>query len=333
MPISRSVNVQNSLNNDASREKLMRKVNFLMCGLLSLYITQTKAEITQANLIRADSSKLDYYLNTSAENTNNLLILIQGSDCNSVFYNKNINQTFSNVLDDKDVLTIEKYGINKQLPWDNNAERIDCPQDYLDHDSPSQRVSDIKQVLESLLERKKYERVVVLGGSEGALIANMLSANSTYITHTVALNGGGKWFLDDVLHNIKQTTPDDSYESVKQGFMGFKQHILSGPISPLNVSGHGNNWWRDMLTTDQTQYLKQIRHPILIIQSAKDVSVSPQLAFQQAQALMSLKNNIEYKVYDELDHGFVTTDGASQSNLVVNDIKAWLSSIKGQMKP
>lgn len=303
----------------------MGKNHFIITVLLSLLIGLVNAASTQRTLIREDNSKLVYYLNYSFENTKNLLILLQGSDCNSVFYNDKINAEFSNILDNKDVLTIEKYGINKDLKWDDDTERTDCPQTYLEHDSPSQRISDIKQILDHVLQAKPYSRVIVLGGSEGALIANILSASTPKITHTIALNGGGRWFIDDVLHNIKQTTPKEAYESEKQSFIGFSQHVLTPPVLALNVSGHGYAWWRDMLSLDQTEFLSKTVNPTLIIQSGKDVNVSPELALKQAQLLMKLNDNITYKSYEGLDHGFIQTDGSSQSGLIVNDIKVWLS--------
>ena len=171
---------------------------------------------------------------------------------------------------------------------------------------------------------KQYKKLVVLGGSEGALVANMLSAQFEKVTHTIAINGGGRWFLDDVIYNIEQTTTDENYESQKQGFLGFTQHLLNTPKFDLTMSGHGYRWWREMLEIDQTEAIRQIDNPIFIIQTEDDLNVSPKLALQQAQFLMATKDNILYKAYPNLDHGFKRASGVSEAHSVVVDIQAWL---------
>ena len=303
----------------------MKKTFALMCFLSGFNAASIQAETLQYELSREDRSKLTYYLTKSTNPSENLLVLIQGSDCNSIFYNKNINETFSRVLNNKDVLTVEKYGINKELKWSDESERSDCPQSYLNHDSPKQRVEDIKQILKQLLNEKNYDKLVVLGGSEGALVANMVAAIVPEIDQTVVINGGGRWFVDDVLHNIELTTPPEAFVSAKEGFLGFKQHILASGGSKAIVSNHGYSWWRDMFELDQSVYIEKIQGPLLIIQSGQDKNVSPKLAYDQAKSFMKTKKNLEYKVYPNLDHGFKSLDGEIKSDEVVRDIKRWLS--------
>ncbi|WP_438464555.1 alpha/beta hydrolase family protein [Marinomonas sp. PE14-40] len=307
----------------------MQKRLIFLCLIKSLFLSQLtfagKLESTSYTLDRDDESSIIFYLKKQPSSAENLLLLIQGSDCNSVYHNNIINEVFSASLNDKDVLTIEKYGIDKNLSWNTSSERNDCPQDYINNDSPSQRVKDIKQVLKHVMASKQYKKLVVLGGSEGALVANMLSAQFEKVTHTIAINGGGRWFLDDVIYNIEQTTTDENYESQKQGFLGFTQHLLNTPKFDLTMSGHGYRWWREMLEIDQTEAIRQIDNPIFIIQTEDDLNVSPKLALQQAQFLMATKSNILYKAYPNLDHGFKRASGVSEAHSVVVDIQAWLN--------
>ena len=80
-----------------------------------------------------------------------------------------------------------------------------------------------------------------------------------------------------------------------------------------------------MFELDQSEYIDKIQGPLLIIQSGQDESVSPQLAFDQAQSFKKTKKNLEYKVYPNLDHAFKSLDGETKSDKVVRDIKRWLS--------
>lgn len=304
------------------RLKILLLIKVLLIGQFAL---AAQFENTAYTLNRDDQSEITFYLKKQPKSAENLLLLIQGSDCNSVYHNHTINNAFSASLKDKDILTIEKYGIDKSLKWRVDNEREDCPQDYIDQDSPSQRVKDIKHVLEHVMAAKQYKTLIVLGGCEGALVANILSAQFKKVTHTIAINGGGRWFLDDVLYNIEQTTEGGSYETQKQGFIGFTQHLLNSPKFDLTMSGHGYRWWREMLEIDQTEAIRQIDNPILIIQTEDDQNVSPKLALQQAQILMATKDNILYKAYPNLDHGFKRASGVSEAHRVVADIQAWLN--------
>ncbi|WP_423841854.1 alpha/beta hydrolase family protein [Aeromonas dhakensis] len=69
---------------------------------------------------------------------------------------------------------------------------------------------------------------------------------------------------------------------------------------------------------------------MLIIQGGMDTSVSPQKTDELMQRLKVLgKSNIEYRRYEELDHGFKDSDGKSQRKEVVKDINIWLRSKLG----
>ncbi|MBO1916652.1 hypothetical protein J4727_18840 [Providencia rettgeri] len=47
---------------------------------------------------------------------------------------------------------------------------------------------------------------MLLGGSEGALVTNLIVAEN-FITASVALNVGGQYFINDVLYSIENNTP------------------------------------------------------------------------------------------------------------------------------
>lgn len=72
---------------------------------------------------------------------------------------------------------------------------------------------------------------------------------------------------------------------------------------------------------------------MLIIQGGRDTSVSPQKTDEMMQRLKELgKNNIEYRRYEALDHGFKDSDGKSLRKEVVSDMNTWLQSKLGDPK-
>lgn len=279
---------------------------------------------------REDGSTIHYYLlqpsTESASDT--LLLILQGSDCNSVLQVEAIFSDYRNVWPEADVLLIEKYGIDKALNFSADVERSDCPSQYLKNDSPQQRVADIEAVLAALRQRGRYANLIVLGGSEGAAVANMVAAKVDEVSATVAFNGGGRWFIDDVIHSIAASAEDSAdVEEAVNSFRGFSHHILNSPPSDLVVNGHGYQWWYEMLSVDQFKLLEAVDTPLLIVQGCRDVSVSPKKVDELVAALNKAgKDNIEYRKYQALDHHFSDRRGDSRRGAVVKDINRWLRS-------
>ena len=299
--------------------------------LLIFTCSVSATEIMTRTVSRDDGSSISYYLVQHAHDTDTLLLILQGSDCNSVLKIDSILTEYKNVWPEADVLLIEKYSINRKLKYSKDAERNDCPAQYLEKDNPAQRVADIKTVLDIVRKDGQYKTFILLGGSEGAVIANLVSADIDSIDATIAFNGGGRWFIDDVSHSIavKHKNPAAARKEVDD-FKGFAEHVLNNKPFELDVSGHGYHWWQQMLSIDQLDTLKKVKSPLLITQGGRDASVSPQKTDEMMQRLKELeKNNIEYRRYEDLDHGLKDSDGKSLRKEVIRDINIWLRSKLG----
>ena len=280
---------------------------------------------------RDDGSPISYYLVQHAHGADTLLLILQGSDCNSVLNIDSILTEYKNVWPEADVLLIEKYGINRKLKYSTDPARKDCPAQYLEKDNPAQRVADINTVLDIVRKDGQYKKLIQLGGSEGAVIANLVSADIDSIDATIAFNGGGRWFIDDVSHSIevKHKNPEAARKEVDD-FKEFAEHVLHSKPFELEVSGHGYHWWQQMLSLDQLDTLQNVKSPLLIVQGGRDTSVSPQKTDELWQRLKDLgKNNIEYRRYEKLDHGLKDSDGKNLRKEVVSDMNMWLKSKLG----
>lgn len=279
-------------------------------------------------LDRPDGSKINYYLlKASYESPSDVLLLVlQGSGCNSVLKIESIFSDYRYVWPEADLLLIEKYGIDKALTYSSDPEREDCPIQYLQKDSPNQRLIDIEKVLNDVRKNRAYSEVIVMGGSEGAVIANLFASGTDDVDATISFNGGGRRFIDDVLHNIASAHEGNEEENESiNGFKGFSEHILNSEPFDLQVSGHGYTWWRQMLSVDQYDVLRRVNSPLLIVQGGIDLSVSPEKVNEMVAALKeSGKENIGYLVYENLDHGFNNSKGQSERKRVVSDLNKWL---------
>lgn len=285
---------------------------------------------------RLDGSKIDYYLFKESKSAQSkvLLLFLHGSDCNSVVKIDSIFKDYKNIWQKADLLLIEKYGIDKSLAYSSDAERRDCPLEYLNKDSPEQRVMDIKTVLGAVRKNTTYEKLIVIGGSEGAVIANLFTASVDYVDATIAFNGGGRWFIDDVLHNIRSLNyEDESKNKDIEGFREFSEHIINSDPFDVDVSGHGYKWWHQMLSIDQYSVLKKVKTPLLVVQGGNDLSVSPKKVDEMILALRRSRNkNIEYFTYANLDHGFKDSQGMSKRKEVIDDMSEWLKAVLYNVK-
>ncbi|MDX7272361.1 prolyl oligopeptidase family serine peptidase [Serratia marcescens] len=292
-----------------------------MLSVLALWSGLAMAQSAALTLLREDKSSIRYYLDAAVpgETSPALLVILQGSDCNSVRHIRLVTP-MRQVLPAADLLTVEKYGIDDTLPYREEVPRQDCPDAFVQHDTPQRRVSDVTQVLQAVSARNGYQKVAVLGGSEGAVIANLVTASSGLVDATLAFSGGGRWFIDDVRHSVA-----DAPKEEKAGLNAFLQQVLTAPPFPLNASDHGYAWWHGMLNIDQLATLRSIKTPVLIVQGDQDRAVSPGgVGKMIAELRADGKTNITYLNYPALDHVMRRENGESEMTRVVADMRAWL---------
>lgn len=278
---------------------------------------------------RPDGSTISFYFEKYAgtHDSDTLLVLLQGSDCNSVMVNQFHNAHAAQIWPSADVLMVEKFGITESLPFSGDPERPDCPAAYLQRDTPTQRVRDLKVVVADVLKRRQYRHVIALGGSEGAVVAAMFAAESGVPDAVVLINGGGRWFLEDVLHSIRTTSKESEVKSELEGFRGFAERILNGEPFQVEMSNHGYGWWRDVFSIDLQATLGEIRVPVLVIQGGKDQSVSPDAVREMVESLLeSGSSHLDILPYPDLDHGLATKRGQYQGEQVVADVRSWLKT-------
>ena len=307
----------------------MRKA--AVCALLSCLLmapamaseTQNtgKETVRTENLARQDGSAVHYYLlHRQAEPTRKLLVLIQGSDCNSARNNRFMVDTFGGAFPDHDILLVEKYGITDALPFnDRDGERADCPAETMLNDSLSVRVSDYAAVLDRL--KGEYDTVLLLGGSEGATVADHTALASPAVDAVVAVNGGGRFFLDDVTDSFRNS-PQQLEESQLAGFLAFTDAVKRNEVeNDMLVSQHGMRWWREFLAADAQQVLNGQTKPVLVIQTLNDTNVSV-TSFKQMQKAVG-NQMVTFRTFDNLDHYFKDTDGNRHTAQILAVIRDW----------
>lgn len=304
---------------------LARLAGLAVLGALG---SQAHAQARPYELARADGSTIHYYVQpavTPQEGVQELLLIVQGSDCNSVAHKKVVWETLAKARPQAQVLAVEKYALTAALPDSEDPERSDCPTDYIQRDQPQQRVADLDAVLKQLQSQTRYDKLFALGGSEGAVIVHLLAARTSYLDAAVSFNGGGRWFQDDVLYSaLAQEMPVADKLAMLEGLGAFLKQAKAG--LDTEMSQHGREWWQQMLNLDQVEVLRRIAIPTLVIQSGRDTSVSPQAA---AQMVVQVDNpHVVWRSYPDLDHVMTQADGSSAMPQVVGDIALWLNQLQ-----
>lgn len=284
-----------------------------------------KETVRTDNLARQDGSDIHYYLlHRQAEPARKLLVLIQGSDCNSAKNNRFMVDTFGGAFPDHDILLVEKYGITDALPFnDRDGERADCPAETMLNDSLSVRISDYAAVLDRL--KGEYDTVLLLGGSEGATVAEHTALVSPVVDAVVAINGGGRFFLDDVTDSFRNS-PQPLEESQLAGFLAFTDAVKRNEVADdMLVSQHGPRWWREFLEADAQQTLNGQIKPVLVIQTLNDTNVSVTSFKQMQQAVANPV--VTFRTFDNLDHYFKDSDGNRHTEHILSAICDWYARL------
>ncbi|HHR6080362.1 TPA: acyl-CoA thioester hydrolase/BAAT C-terminal domain-containing protein [Providencia alcalifaciens] len=276
--------------------------------------------------LNSDGKEIHYYLLKSDPNpSKELLVLIQGSDCKSVVNNQNMVKNFREVLPNSDVLLVEKTGLTPDVGLDDaNASEENCPVEYMRNDSYFERVDNYIAVLNQL--KNQYQHIVLLGGSEGAIVTNIIASKVDFIDAAISLNGGGQFFINDVIYSIEKSVPTEEVQGSIDGFNQFANAVLHDHLDDDQFpSNHGQNWWYEALTVDNKKLLQGVRKPHLVIQTLTDINVD----VEGSQKMMNEINNpdITYKTYSTLDHYFKDSQGDNQSAMVITDIQNWYTKL------
>ena len=283
-------------------------------------------------LDRADGSTIEYHLdNRSSDSRQDLLLVLQGSDCNSVKTNPAI-RDLAGIDTNSVTLTIEKYGLTPALPRGTD-DRQDCPADYLSNNTPQLRVMDALTVLAHLRQTASWwmGNLVILGGSSGALVAEQVAALTPETTHVVIFGFGSRWFEDDLIPSIKTSLeqtdlPPAQQNKILESVLAELETAKRSRSTDRYMSGHSHAYWADLASWDQLILLSRLRMPVLALHGGQDQSASPQGASDLITAAKKSGLDVTFKVYENLDHGFRTPDGTSKLSEVVSDIQAWVQT-------
>lgn len=273
----------------------------IIIGIL-FCVTSTAQDIIAQDLIISDY--VEGTLLTPNTKANTLAIIIPGSgptdrDGNQNFMKSNslkfLAQDLSNsgiatFRYDKRALTMLKRGANenkiKQVRFDDFA-------------------TDAQKVVSYFKSRKGYDKIYIIGHSQGSLVGMLASAEN--VDGFISIAGPGKAIDQIILEQIGMMGANDLVESAKKTFEIMKTGKVDKNFNPglanifnLDVQPFIMNW----ISYSPTEELAKLTIPTLIINGKNDI----QVATTEADLLKKAKDNSELVLIDNMNHVFKTVE-------------------------
>jgi len=267
---------------------------------------------------RHNGPDIDWYLDrqTPSGSRQGILVIAQGSGCDSVANNDNVRAAKS-LRPDFAVVTVEKYGV---APGEGQRGSNDCSPTFWAHHTVSQRVEDYRAVIESLKSKPWWNgQLVLFGGSEGGAVVQILAAKVNADAAIIFSSATGVPFRDAFVQVIP---PQMAAEAAAQ-----LEKARRNPLSAEIWGGNSYRWWADIADRSLLDEALKAKGALLVVQGARDRSnpVASARAFRDGFAAQR-RRNLTYWEYEDYDHAMVDRTGASHLQEVLQRISVWLDT-------
>ncbi len=276
---------------------------------------------------RPDGSTINWYLDRPENARAGIIILAQGSGCQSALASKNLavaRKAFPGFA----ALMVDKYGVG---PGDDPADPFDkgCSETFRAHHTMGQRVADYKQVLTPLRDETWWDgKIVLFGGSEGGGVAARLAPEIDADAAVLLSTGGGVTFGEMVRQSImdemaRNAVPKDQWPPVDEAFRKARENPQSSEV----WAGSSYRFWADAIDRRAVDAMLLSKSALLLIQGGKDDSTP--VANARSVADLFAKNercNLTYWEFPSFDHGMVDLDGRNRMSEVLSLSAAWVNT-------
>lgn len=291
----------------------------IIAASLSLWIAAPATAVapvpaTAATLARADGSEIVYYVERrAARGRQPLLIMLQGSGCDSVALNDRIRWIAPLLAPGHALATIEKYGVA------TGADGNDCPADFWRGNTLTQRALDAARVVAALRRHGWWNgELVIFGGSEGGAVA-ALAAPLIPETRAVIVWSSGIGLPVGAM--IRSALPAPVQAEADRVFA----EARADPSPERIWGGASYRWWADAIDLVPARSLVRTPAPVLLIHGTRDESAPVASARAARDLILSAgKANFTYREYAGYDHFMVDAQGVDHRRDVVAAAAAWL---------
>jgi len=250
-----------------------------------------------------------------------IVLFIQGSGCQSVFQRKGdrpsvglLGLLLEEANDMVRVLVVEKPGVNlfDQPTRPGSAE--EASEEFLtEHTLPRWAEANVAALRAAwLLPNVDPNLTLVMGHSEGGLVAARLAAELPQITHVASLACGGPTQLFSLAELRARPRPDDSPEDDAKRRQAVYDEWTRIQADPNSITrfwmGHPYRRWATFLPYSLTTELLRTKARLYLAHGTND-KATPVTAFDVARAELAVNNrDVTAERLEGADHGFRTKD-------------------------
>ena len=165
------------------------------------------------------------------------------------------------------------------------------------------------------------QRVYVLGHSLGGMLAPRIGQQDPSLAGLVMLAAANRPLEDIVLEQMSYLANLDGsldsqetaqLQALQTQVANAKDSALSDSTPPEELPlGMPAAYMRDLQGYVPSETAKSLAMPLLVLQGGRDYQVSPTLDFESLKAGLAGKANAVFKLYPELNHLFISGQGAS----------------------
>lgn len=157
------------------------------------------------------------------------------------------------------------------------------------------------------------QRVVVIGHSEGGLVACKVAADNNFITHVACLAGGGPTQLFDLVELAREgkfaaPVSEDPEVRVRFIYDEYAKVVADPDSTTKQFMGHPNRRWSSFLASSPMQELARTDAKIYIAQGGKDAAVHPMSFHMLRAALFAQGKDVTVDFVTQADHSFNIVD-------------------------
>ena len=160
-------------------------------------------------------------------------------------------------------------------------------------------------------------RTLVVGHSEGGIVAARIAATLPNVTHVASLAGGGPTQLFSLAESRTQARANDKPGDSAARLQKFYEEwsaVQKTPDSPTAMwLGHPHRRWTSFLATSVTQELLRTKARVFVAQGGRDTSVPPTGHHVLVAELKSQGHSPTVAYLEDADHSFNKPDVAPAS--------------------
>ena len=192
-------------------------------------------------------------------------------------------------------------------------------------------------------ESTKKSKIYVLGHSLGGMLSPYIAKTNTDVVGIISMAGTTRRLEDVILdQNIAAVeTMSNKTDAEKKELIATVQadvdkvEALKDGDPSVTLFGVPSSYWLSLNKIDTSKISKSLTIPMLILQGKADFQVSPDIDYKAWQDMLSGKSNVTFKLYDNLNHLFIQTNGKKDTTeysikgtvdkQVLTDITTWIN--------